>query len=265
MIASSFWRDAHVFVTGHTGFKGAWLSLMLERLGASVTGYGLAPATEPSLYDLARVGDGLCDVRGDVCDAAFIDGALRAAEPDIVFHLAARVSRGGPALPVEGEANVVEAIETAASVRCALIVAPERRAASRGRLSAKSREGARMLDVFLPDPVGGGDFACVAQGGNALHVLDALYGLLTLAEIACRRKGRIASHWAFAEPGEARALGWSAHLSPEEARALVDDWNGAFAAGENMREKTLAQIDAYLEGRVRNEPVAVRPVFRAVA
>ena len=75
MIDSSFWRERRVFVTGHTGFKGAWLSLILERLCARVTGYGLAPATDPSLYELARAGENLCDVRGDVCDAAMLDGA----------------------------------------------------------------------------------------------------------------------------------------------------------------------------------------------
>lgn len=65
-----FWRGKRVFMTGHTGFKGSWLSLWLQKLGADLTGYSLIPPTEPSLYDVASVGDGIHSIIGDIRDLA---------------------------------------------------------------------------------------------------------------------------------------------------------------------------------------------------
>lgn len=80
-----------VFVTGHTGFKGSWLCLWLERLGATVSGYALDPPTEPSHFEIAGVGEGLAaDHRADVRDAAALEAAVADADPDVVFHLAAQ-------------------------------------------------------------------------------------------------------------------------------------------------------------------------------
>ena len=276
MITSSFWRERSVFVTGHTGFKGAWLALMLERLNARVTGYGLCPATSPSLYDLAGAGVALCDVRGDVRDAALLDGALRAADPDIVIHLATRPPRradAGASVPersarAEGDRAVVEAVQRAPYVQTALIVSPEARKTAR----AKARRvpgGARVLSVFCPDPVGGGDFAgATVAPASGLHVLDALYGLLLLAETACHRDGRISSDWAFASPDDATALGWSPLLSPAEAVESTAAWAVAFDAGVDMRAFTLDQIDRYLGQRVRLTPLLLESAgapLRAVA
>src|SRR5262245_12202466 len=80
-----------VFLTGHTGFKGSWLGLWLARLGAAVTGYALAPATQPSLFHSAQIaqhlhGHHLADVR----DLSALTAAMQAARPEIVFHLAAQ-------------------------------------------------------------------------------------------------------------------------------------------------------------------------------
>lgn len=90
VIDSSFWRRRRVFVTGHTGFKGAWLSLMLARLNAETTGYALAPPTHPSLFELLSVGDTLEDVRGDINDFESLRRAMVAADPEIVIHMAAQ-------------------------------------------------------------------------------------------------------------------------------------------------------------------------------
>ena len=85
-----FWRGRRVFVTGHTGFKGAWLCLWLQRLGADVRGYALAPPTEPSLFRLAGLEQGVRGVQADVRDAGALRAALRQAEPQVVLHLAAQ-------------------------------------------------------------------------------------------------------------------------------------------------------------------------------
>jgi CDP-glucose 4,6-dehydratase len=80
-----------VFVTGHTGFKGSWLSLWLDALGAQVTGYALDPPTEPSNFELAGVADVLAaDHRGDIRDRDTLEAALRSSRPDVILHLAAQ-------------------------------------------------------------------------------------------------------------------------------------------------------------------------------
>jgi CDP-glucose 4,6-dehydratase len=118
------WAGRRVLVTGHTGFKGAWLALWLHRLGAEVTGLALAPPTEPSLFALARVGEVMDDLRVDVRDRAGVRDAVERARPDVVFHLAAQALVGpaladpGPtfAVNVLGTVHVLEAVQDAAVV-----------------------------------------------------------------------------------------------------------------------------------------------------
>jgi CDP-glucose 4,6-dehydratase len=86
----SFWRGKRVFITGHTGFKGAWLALWLADLGAEVTGFALEPPTEPSLFTAAGVAKRIRHHLGDVADLVALTQALRAAKPEIVLHLAAQ-------------------------------------------------------------------------------------------------------------------------------------------------------------------------------
>ena len=90
IVDSDFWRDRRVFLTGHTGFKGAWLSLWLQSLGARVTGFANGVPTQPSLYELAKVGEGMESIEGDVRDPEAVAAAVTAAEPEIVIHMAAQ-------------------------------------------------------------------------------------------------------------------------------------------------------------------------------
>ena len=83
--------DRDVFLTGHTGFKGSWLALWLHRLGSRVHGYALDPHTDPSLFESARICSLLAsDVRADLADREALRKALDAAQPEVVFHLAAQ-------------------------------------------------------------------------------------------------------------------------------------------------------------------------------
>jgi CDP-glucose 4,6-dehydratase len=121
-MAASFWSNRTVFLTGHTGFKGAWLSLWLHALGARVHGYALAPPDSPNLYRIARVGEVVQSVIGDVRDQSALDAAFDRAEPEIVFHMAAqplvRASYREPAATFE--VNVMGTVRLLESVRRAV-------------------------------------------------------------------------------------------------------------------------------------------------
>lgn len=87
---TAFWRDKRVLVTGHTGFKGSWLCLWLHAAGARVAGFALAPPTQPSLYELARVGELVTSTLADVRDLPRLRDTVDTFAPDIVLHLAAQ-------------------------------------------------------------------------------------------------------------------------------------------------------------------------------
>ena len=86
----AFWHGRRVFLTGHTGFKGSWLSLWLQQLGADLTGYALDPPTQPNLFSLAGVARGMHSVIGDVRDPLLLRDALASARPEVVIHMAAQ-------------------------------------------------------------------------------------------------------------------------------------------------------------------------------
>jgi CDP-glucose 4,6-dehydratase len=86
----SFWKSRHVFLTGHTGFKGSWLSLWLDALGANVTGYALGPPTQPSLFEQAEVAGTLRSIIADIRDFPRLKSAIAECRPDVVIHMAAQ-------------------------------------------------------------------------------------------------------------------------------------------------------------------------------
>ncbi len=118
-----FWSDRSVFLTGHTGFKGAWLALWLQSLGARVTGFSLGVPTDPSLFELARVAEGMQSIEGDIRDHDAIATAVGSAAPEIVIHMAAQSlvrpsflePRETYETNVMGTVNVLEAIRLAGS------------------------------------------------------------------------------------------------------------------------------------------------------
>ena len=90
MVNTNFWKNKKVFITGHTGFKGSWLSLWLHSLGAKVTGYSLKPPTSPSLFELCQLEQLIPTHYADIRDKDTLQAAIKNAEPDIVIHMAAQ-------------------------------------------------------------------------------------------------------------------------------------------------------------------------------
>jgi len=130
-----FWKDKRVFLTGHTGFKGGWLSLWLCSMGAQVIGYSLPPNTHPNLFDVANVADDLeYSHLADIRDLVKLQSTMALARPDIVIHMAAqplvRYSYDNPvetyATNVMGTVHVLESIRNTASVRAAVIVTTDK-------------------------------------------------------------------------------------------------------------------------------------------
>lgn len=131
---NEFWRNRRVFITGHTGFKGGWLSLWLSQLGAEVTGFALPPPSEPSLYAAAHVDRDVHSLRGDVRDAVTLASALAGSRPDIVFHCAAQsLVRASYQSPVDtygtnvmGTVHLLDAIRSVGGVRAAVVVTSDK-------------------------------------------------------------------------------------------------------------------------------------------
>lgn len=119
MLNRSFWPNRRVFITGHTGFKGSWLSIWLDAMGARVTGYALDPPTEPSLFEQARVGECVRSIHGDVRDFARLRSAMAECEPEVVIHMAAQsVVRYGYEEPIETySTNVMGTVHLLEAVR----------------------------------------------------------------------------------------------------------------------------------------------------
>ena len=225
MVRREFWRGRSVFLTGHTGFKGGWLSTWLLALGARVAGYALAPDTTPSYFERCGLAERLASRDGDINDAGALEAALGAARPSIVFHLAAQsLVRRSYRAPVEtfatnvlGTARLLEAARRTPSVEAVVVVTSDKCYDNRER-----REGYRE-----GDPLGGHDPYSASKA--AAELVTAAYRRSFFAEgarVATVRAGNVIGGGDWAED----------RLVPDAMRAL--------ARGETVR--------------VRN-PSAVRP------
>lgn len=134
MINESFWSSKSVLITGHTGFKGSWLSLWLSELGATVHGYALGPITQPNLYTVAGIDSLVNSHIADIRDAQSLQTFVDSIHPEIVFHLAAqplvRESFSDPVTTIEtnvmGTVNILEAARQCDSIKAVVVVTSDK-------------------------------------------------------------------------------------------------------------------------------------------
>lgn len=134
IVNSSFWKEKKVLITGHTGFKGSWLSLMLHKLGAGVFGYALDPPTNPGMFNELRIDDLITSFIGDIRDLSKLMHAVNLYRPELIFHMAAqplvRESYKDPVATYEtnviGTVNLLETVRRSPGVKAVVIVTSDK-------------------------------------------------------------------------------------------------------------------------------------------
>ncbi len=134
MVDAKFWSGKRVFLTGHTGFKGSWISLWLQSMGAQVTGLALDPPSNPSLFEVAGVAQGMDSNIGDIRDLELVKTLMAKAKPEIVIHMAAqalvRYSYDNPVetyeVNVMGSVNILEAVRQTGGVKAFINVTSDK-------------------------------------------------------------------------------------------------------------------------------------------
>lgn len=194
-----FWNGKRVLLTGHTGLKGGWTALWLAGMGAKVTGFALAPDTEPSLFALADVGRDLNSIIGDLRDPLAIRKAVDAADPEIVVHMAAQpLVRRSLAYPIEtfatnvmGTAHLLNTLRERKSLQAILVITSD-------KVYANDQQGRAFTEH---DPLGGKDPYAASKAATELVVKSFAASYFDKADIplATARAGNIIGGGDFAE------------------------------------------------------------------
>ena len=273
------WQGRRVFLTGHTGFKGAWLCALLRTLGAEVTGFALDPPTMPSAFDQCGIaGDLQADHRGDICDSPRLVRALAEAAPEVVLHLAAQaLVRDSYTRPVEtfaanvmGTAHLLQAVRSTPSVRAVVVVT-----------SDKCYENREWVHPYREtDPLGGADpyaasKACTELVAGAFRASFLARGPVPVS-LATARAGNVigGGDWAIDRlvPDCIRAFVAGAPVvlrSPDAVRPwqhVLDALSGYLVlAGHLLGPQASTFASSWNFGPDPNDEVTVRDIAGAVA
>jgi CDP-glucose 4,6-dehydratase len=268
----AFWRERRVLLTGHTGFKGAWLALWLQQLGARVTGFALEPPTRPSMYELAQVGEGMHSLTGDIRDLDAVRRAIAVSRPEIVVHMAAQSlvlrSYRGPvetyATNVIGTVHVLEAMRLHGSVGACVNVTSDK--------CYDNRETQRAYGES--DCMGGKDPYSSSKG--CAELVSAAYrnsyftGADACVALATARSGNVVGGGDFSEdrlvPDMVRALlsRRTAHIrNPDAVRPwqhVLDPLRGYLLLCEQLMREGAAFAESWNFGPADEDTVPVRTV-----
>jgi CDP-glucose 4,6-dehydratase len=275
--SADFWKGKKVLVTGHTGFKGGWLCVWLQMLKAKVSGYSLPPPTQPSLYQVARVGSGMDSVIGDIRDLDRLKSVIKDHETEIIIHLAAQsLVRRSYLDPVEtfsinvlGTVNVLEAARLSDAVRVVLVVT-----------SDKCYENKRWIWPYREtEPLGGSDPYSSSKG--CAELVSASYrdsffsGSDSRVAVATARAGNVIGGGDWAEdrlvPDIMRAFLANQPVlirNPEAVRPwqhVLEPLNGYLMLAERLWSDGSAYADAWNFGPNTSDTKAVRWVVDEMA
>ncbi|HUZ48174.1 MAG TPA: CDP-glucose 4,6-dehydratase [Candidatus Dormibacteraeota bacterium] len=272
-IDAQFWRGRRVLITGHTGFKGAWLSAVLLEAGARVTGFALEPATEPNLFTLLGLEREIDSHVGDVRDLEALRRVVRTAEPEYLFHLAAQAlvadgyadPVGTYATNVMGTVNVLEAVRAIDPLRAAVVVSSDKCYENRewvwgyreiermgGNDPYSSSKGAAELVVhaYRRSFFSSGPAIASARAGNVIGggdwskkrlVPDVVRAVLRGSELELRNPTAVRPWQHVLEPLSGYLL--LARRAAEDPRAFAEAWNFGPAG---MQQITVAEMAARL-------------------
>ena len=235
---SVFWSGKRVLLTGQTGFKGAWLSLYLEALGAKVTGLALVPDQTPNLFEVARIDKGIRSIIGDIRDLGVVERAVDYAQPEIVFHMAAQaLVRRGYREPVEtyatnvlGTVHVLDAVRRLSKARACVVVT-----------SDKCYENQEWIWPYREnEPMGGKDPYSNSKGCAELVVsaYRASYFALAGIGLASARAGNVIGGGDWSED----------RLIPDLIRGFIDHKSTMIRQPNSIRpwQHVLEAINGYL-------------------
>lgn len=270
---SPFWHGKKVLITGHTGFKGSWLSLWLHRLGAQIYGYSLPAPTSPSLFHLARVHDCVTTITGDVRDLEHLSRTITDIAPDIVFHLAAQaLVRESYVTPIDtfatnvmGTANVLEAIRHVPSVKAVVIVTSDKCYENRDWLWGYRED----------DPMGGHDPYSCSKG--AAELITASYrrsffqdNADTQAAIASVRAGNVIGGGDFSQdrliPDFIRAIERKSAITIRNPHAtrpwqyVLEPLSGYMTVAQRLYEEGQAYAEGWNFGPADSDAQAVSQI-----
>lgn len=286
-----FWRDRVVLVTGHTGFKGGWLTLWLHRLGAKVHGYALDPPTEPSMFGVVGLGGTLAsDSRGDLVDGESLRSAFKTFQPEVVIHLAAQpLVRSGYADPIGtwtsnlmGTAQVLEAARAVTSVRAMVLITTDKVYDNRewaypyrevDPLGGKdpysaSKAAAELLAAsyrasFFSEPTGHGARVATARAGNVVgggdwgqdRLLPDCIKAFSKSEAVRLRYPQAVRPWQHVLEPLAGYLLLAEGLASADGQQCANAWNFGPDAGCDAAVGQVAEMAAgYWGGNARVEP-----------
>jgi len=267
--AAKFWRGKRILLTGHSGFKGSWLTLWLHRLGAKVTGVSLPPMTTPNLFVDAKIDEvcesHFCDIRDNIA----LEELVSAARPEIVFHLAAqplvRASYREPRMTFEtnvmGTAHVLEAVRDLSSVRAVVMITTDK----------------VYRDMQSPEPyreddaLGGYDPYSASKAASEMVIESYRKSFLSAqgVAVASARAGNVIGGGDWSEdrliPDAVRAWQSGATLEVRRPQAVrpwqhvLEPLSGYLTLAQQLWERP-ALAGAYNFGPSANDAVAVRDV-----